>query len=472
MRNSFKDLRRDNCVPTAERRRNATDRRHAPRGGRRATDHIRAGVFASLCALLSSAAVAQQPVHFGFDAKSVQRARSLGMPVSYGSTWAGAWNQKWGWNGIEQDLLQAKAAGAIPVVQWWYWGDDISPSCVANGCTDRYQGVWKDRATWTRMSNELADLIVRVGGTGSPALVVIETEFNKNGIENHEAFDGYLVEQAAIFHRRGLKVIVSFGNWGQPYWTNFDRAVASADLLGTMALQSSIRDASTYLSGADQLIQAAQYFQRTFAKPTFVTDFAFSSYPEPSYELSQDTVVRDIFRRIGELSAAGVQGMVWRMLSDDPAFDANNYHGVAERYWGLLHADGAPKLAFAPFRDGMIDAAAAAPPPAAPVPVAPVVIGNLSTWWPTDGVTLSGTQPFKARVENMALSAYQMYWQVDGGQLNLMSDNQTDGAHKESSVNVSGWNWRGAGPYTITFVAKDLTGKTLATKSVTINIAR
>jgi len=123
------------------------------------------------------------------------------MPVTYGSTWAGAWNQKWGWNGIEQDLLEAKSAGAVPVVQWWYWGDDISPSCVENGCTDRYQGVPKDQATWTRLSNELADLIVRVGGADSPALVVIETEFNKNGIENYEPFDGYLAHVVA--HRWG-----------------------------------------------------------------------------------------------------------------------------------------------------------------------------------------------------------------------------------------------------------------------------
>ena len=142
-----------------------TDRRRTPRGGRRvADDLVRTGVFAVLCALVSSSAIAQVPVQFGFDTKSVQRARGLGMPVTYGSTWAGAWNQKWGWSGVEEDLRGAKAAGAVPVVQWWYWGDDISPSCVENGCKDRYHGVQKDKATWSRMSNELADLIVRVGG--------------------------------------------------------------------------------------------------------------------------------------------------------------------------------------------------------------------------------------------------------------------------------------------------------------------
>jgi hypothetical protein len=327
------------------------DRRSGFRGGRRASDLVRSGMVASLLAV--SATAFARPIQFGFDTKSVATARELGMPVAYGSTWAGPWNQKFGWKGIEDDLRTAKANNTTPVVQWWYWGDDISPSCVENGCQDRYHGVRKDRATWTRMSNELADLIVRVNGPNPQALVVIENEFNKNGIETYEKFDGYLAEQAAIFHKRGIKVIISFGNWGQPHWKNFNRAVASADMLGTMVLQSSIRDKSTYLSSADALISAAKYFHTTFGKPTFVTDFALSSYPEPTYEGYQDMVVRDIFRRIDELSEAGVQGMVWRMLADDPKFDTKNYHGVAERHWGLLHADGKPKPAFQSFLNGV-----------------------------------------------------------------------------------------------------------------------
>lgn len=283
-------------------------------------------------------------LRLGFDNRSVQRARSLGVSVSYGSTWAGSWNQKWGWGGIEQELQQARSTGVTAVIPWLYWNDDISPACVENGCTDRYQGVWKDRATWMRLANELADLTARFGGSGS--LIVIEPEFNKNGVENSEAFDGYLAEQAAIFHARGLKVAIGFGNWGRSQWANFDRAVASADLLGTMSLQSSVRDAGTYLSGADQLVSAAQYLHSRFGKPVIVYDVGFSSYPSSSYETYQDTVVADIVRRMPELAAAGVQGLIWRMLADDPDFDTSNYHGIAERYWGLLHSDGSPKPAF------------------------------------------------------------------------------------------------------------------------------
>ena len=294
-------------------------------------------------------------MRFGFDTKSIQQGRALGVPVSYGTTWAGSWNQKYGWGGIEQELQQARSAGVTPVIPWWYWGDDISPSCIDNGCDDRYQGVHKDRATWMRLSNELADLMARAGGSG--ATVVIEPEFNKNGVENDEAFDGDLAEQASIFHRRGIQVVIAFGNWGRPQWAHFDRAIAAADLLGTMSLQSSVRDQSTYLSGASQLLSAAQYYQSSFGKPTLMYDVGFSSYPEPSYETNQDTVVAEIFRRMPEFQAAGVRGMIWRMLADDPSFDTSNYHGIAERYWGLLHADGKPKTAFRWFTT-----TAAAPP--------------------------------------------------------------------------------------------------------------
>jgi hypothetical protein len=317
-----------------------------------------------MLSLMATWAVAQAPMQFGLDIKSLTRARNLGAQVTYGSTWAGPWIQKFGWKGVEDDLRAAKAAGAVPVVQWWYWGDDISPSCVEGGCRDRYHGVQKDRATWSRLSNELADLIVGVGGPGAQALVVIETEFNKNGIENHEPFDGYLAEQASIFHRRGLKVVVSFGNWDRARWKNFDRAMAATDLVGTMALQSSVRDAATYLSGADQLLDAAKFVRTTFGKPVFVTDLGFSSFPESSYEAYQDMVVRDIFRRLDEFRGAGVQGMIWRMLADDPSFDTANYHGPAERHWGLLHADGSPKPALRPFVNGTAGvrhAAAASP---------------------------------------------------------------------------------------------------------------
>lgn len=95
---------------------------------------------------------------------------------------------------------------------------------------------------------------------------------------------------------------------------------------------------------------------------------------------------------------------------------------------------------------------------------------QLDIWWPTDGSWVSGKQPFKARLVDWKLGDYRMYWQVDGGQLNLMSDSYQDAPHKESVVDLQGWTWRGSGPYLVNFVAKTKRGKLLAQRSAQIYV--
>jgi endoglucanase len=95
--------------------------------------------------------------------------------------------------------------------------------------------------------------------------------------------------------------------------------------------------------------------------------------------------------------------------------------------------------------------------------------GGTDVWWPKDGVRVQGLQPFKAMVEGISIEQYEMYWQVDGGTLTWMQNNYQDYPHKEASVDLSGWHWRGAGPYTITFVAKQH-GTIISQQSVRITI--
>jgi hypothetical protein len=347
-------------------RRQRTDRRaRAFRGGRRLADALRVGVFGlGLVSVAGSAtarpaspprsAVVRAPaMRFGIDADSVKDLRDKGVDVSYGNLWVGSWTQKYGWADIDRQLKTARSQGVTPVINWWYWGDDISPRAVEQGTIDKYQGVAKNRATWYRMSNELADHIVKTMGQ-QEAVVVLETEFNKAGIESYEPFDGYLAEVARIFHSRGnIKVVIGFGNWGSQHWTRFDRAVGEADIVGTQLLQSSLRDRATYLSAVDTVVASTKTLQRLFRKPVLLIDFVMSSYPDRTYEAHQAAVVKELFERLPELKAAGLEGVIWRMLKDDPRFDTANYHGEAERHWGLLRADGSAKVAYAAFVAGI-----------------------------------------------------------------------------------------------------------------------
>ncbi len=95
---------------------------------------------------------------------------------------------------------------------------------------------------------------------------------------------------------------------------------------------------------------------------------------------------------------------------------------------------------------------------------------TVNAWWPTNGSTMTGVQPFKAMVQGLDVSQYEMFWQVDGGTWNAMANNSASYPHKEASVDVTGWNWHGSGPYTINFIARQ-NGVVIAQRSETIYIS-
>jgi hypothetical protein len=178
---------------------------------------------------------------------------------------------------------------------------------------------------------------------------VLETEFNKGGIESYQPFDAELASVARRLKRRSnVKVVLAFGNWGRENWRRFERAVDASDLVGTQLLRSSVRDAESYDHAIDTLFEGVQSL-RSFHKPLMVVDLAVSSYPARTFELRQASVTRELGARMADFRAAGVRAILYRMVSDDPTFDISNYHGVAERHWGLLRADGSEKPAFAAF---------------------------------------------------------------------------------------------------------------------------
>ena len=94
----------------------------------------------------------------------------------------------------------------------------------------------------------------------------------------------------------------------------------------------------------------------------------------------------------------------------------------------------------------------------------------LQIWWPSPSVALTGKQPFKAMLENARVEDYHMFWLVDSGQWNYMPNNYQDYPHKEADVDLSGWSWRGNGPYKITFKAVDYSGNLIGESHTTIYI--
>jgi endoglucanase len=97
-----------------------------------------------------------------------------------------------------------------------------------------------------------------------------------------------------------------------------------------------------------------------------------------------------------------------------------------------------------------------------------VVVANVDIASPAPNVTLSGSTLLKARLTNRSTYGYTMTWQVDGGARTTMTVN---GDYHTASVDPSTWNWRGAGPYTITFVAEEkVKGKKVVVGNASIQV--
>lgn len=316
--------------------------------------------------LVPAPAAAEEAPHMriGMDIGAIDGLRARGAPPELAMFWLGAWNGDDPTWAATNWLNKAKANGVTPVIQWWYWGDDISPSCVQYGCDGRSQAEW--RTAGQRIADSIRNTM-----EGREVIVVIEPEFNKDGIESWETWDGLWVDHARMFHEvAGVKVVLSFGNWGLDKWANFDRSIAEADLLGFQTMRGSTQSSLASFESTDQAIaDAARKMKDDWGKPSLLTDLALSSYPEPDYLKVQERVLSKILGRADEYEALGLTGIVYRSLKDSPGMSLDNHFREAERHWGLAWSDGRDKPAFAVWKayaEGRTVAPPSPPPPTTP----------------------------------------------------------------------------------------------------------
>ena len=312
---------------------------------------------------------ASSPMRFGMDIDSIDGQTTAGVKPDYAMIWIGPWTLKWGWGGPDAALARAKAAGVTPVIQFYYWGDDISVACLENGCQSGLHDAPKNKANWQLLADQTSEHLQQQLG-GGPAVIIVESEFNKGDAARYEPLDGYLAEKADHFHKTypAAQVVLGFGNWAPEHWNNFDRAAAGADLIGLQAMRASTRDTAERYEGVlDATLGGAKTLRSLFGRPLIVTDLALSSYPEPDYAQRQAKVIGRVFERLPEFKALDVRGLLYRSLYDAPNMDTANYFGEAERHWGLAWAsNGTGKPALKAWVDGIQRERATATTSAAP----------------------------------------------------------------------------------------------------------
>jgi len=325
-----------------------------------------------LAPLLASAAppasASSDALRFGMAVRNVDALVVAGAEPDMAVFWVGPWMHVYGWGGFDRALDDAVRKGVTPVIHFWYWGDDISASCVQSGCTNRYHGVALSRADWDAMAATLqSKLQSRLDGR--EAIVIVETEFNKKDIDGATyapTFDALLARKLDQFASvPGVDVVVSFGNWRSENWDRFPLAIGSSDMLGFQTMRASTKDSdASYQAAVDAVRAASSHLHVRYDKATILTDLALSTYPSSKYERMQAAEITELFAREDELRDVGLRAVLYRDLVDNPKADTRNYYGEAERHWGFVRADASQKLALAEWVEG-VRAARAEPAPTA-----------------------------------------------------------------------------------------------------------
>lgn len=304
-------------------------------------------------------------LQFGIGGDGIELLERHGVHTTYTQLWAGAWLDRDGWKGFHEQLRRVHQTGRTPMIQFYYWGNDLTETCFRDGC-DAHGALRKDQAGWDRLAKSLGDALGREL-RGEPAVIVLETEFNKH-LRRSEALDAALAQKARQLSAAypQATIVLGFGNWGREDWPVFDRAAASADEIGLQLMRGSRRDGPDAIRNApDSLLDGAREAQRLFRKPIFVTDIALSSHGGPAYEQAQADAIRRLFEIGPGLEEAGVHALVYRSLLDNPSADTSDYYGEAERHFGLVWTHNrTAKPAFHALLDGLAETTM--PPASAP----------------------------------------------------------------------------------------------------------
>lgn len=285
----------------------------------------------------------------GFYASDVE-SRS-GADLAYGQIWVGKWVDKRGrLADFEDRVAQVREAGQTPVVEWWYFGDQISTKAVTKGLPDG-RSVKK----WHELGPQVAQAACR--GAEGDLVFVIETEFNKGGVDTMESFDGELAKHVRLVKEACPTAVVAigFGLWRSDEWARFDRAAAEADAIGLQLMRSLAKDSrAEYETGPASAVAGARKLADLFGKPILLHDVALSSYGKGGQKL-QASALADLLDRREELQEAGVTMILYRSVRDTPSMAKGNYYGVGEAHWGLWTKSGVAKPAYDVWVDAIAD---------------------------------------------------------------------------------------------------------------------
>lgn len=98
--------------------------------------------------------------------------------------------------------------------------------------------------------------------------------------------------------------------------------------------------------------------------------------------------------------------------------------------------------------------------------VAPVGVkaATIDIVWPTEGKEDTTTHVFRGSIQGTDTDDYNLFWTVGGSYAKFSSHD----SYKEVQINFNSWTWKGDGPYVISFIAQDTSGKEIGRTTLSV----
>ena len=235
--------------------------------------------------------------------------------------------------------------GYIPIFIFYWFGDDISPKFVKKHEKEYF-------STLTIFSKFLKKI-------NGPVFVILNPEYNENGMEKSEYFD--LLQAKSILlikqYKPNSKVGICLGDFGdyKKIWDKFNWDLNlpslkySAKISDFIAFQEmralTKNNEQEILNTPYRALAFATYLNKKFHKPTFLGYLAISSFKNEKLQAE----VFKIFNKLLPIFKNGANLIGLNIFNYIDVPEHKGYFKIAEKYWGLKKQNGEKKEAFFEF---------------------------------------------------------------------------------------------------------------------------
>ncbi|MGF1681406.1 tetratricopeptide repeat protein [Photobacterium minamisatsumaniensis] len=242
------------------------------------------------------------------------------------------------WHWLRTDLLRgAHANGYIPMINYWFFGDKISPDYV--------------QANRKRYLDEIENKLIPLLRDLPQAYLILEPEFNKQGIETWDGWDPLMLEVIALLrkHVPQVKIGLGLGDWDQPgstpSYASAQKSIEASDFVASMLMLASYTErahSAPDWSAWVRALRLGERLQKRFNKPWMLAYLSIAS--QPNWEAQQANELHKLHFYLPMLRKLGLFALNWFSFTDEP--QQQGWFADAEQSFGLLDADYRPKAAF------------------------------------------------------------------------------------------------------------------------------